>query len=97
MAVYNLSTDRNFHGLCGFTEAEVQTITEAYLSPSLQAHKVTAAMDQLRQWCSGYNFRKAGHVGQPVDPLYHPKLIFTHLRGLIKGVLVESQIGRAHV
>jgi hypothetical protein len=80
-ATRNLSKTRQFHGLCGLTDAEVRTIVTQYLSssPKLQSHYIEAVMDELRLWHNGHRF------AEDAETLYNPQLVFAHLEGLAEG------------
>jgi len=84
-----ISGVREFHGLCGLTGAEVQTVAEAYLSRSLGPQELTEALHEVRQWYNGYRFCKT--KTHPIDPLYNPQLVFTHLRGLAAREPIEPR------
>ena len=77
LAVKTLSMSPRFHGICGFTHAEVRTIAETYLSPSLQSHEISAVMHELQQWHNGHRFCE-----DAIEPLYNPQLVFTRLTHL---------------
>jgi hypothetical protein len=84
-----LSRDAEYHGLCGLTDSEVQTIAQAYLSPVLEPQAVEDAVKTLRIWYNGYLFSPPKSAPR-LDTLYNPQLVFTHLRGLAK--LVTSNL-----
>ena len=58
-AVDIISDNPESHGLCGFTDSEVQTITETYLSSSHLSCEIHSMMHTLRQWHNGYRFHYA--------------------------------------
>jgi hypothetical protein len=76
-----LSSDPEYHGLCGLTDSEVRTVAEAYLSPVLEPQAVEDAIQTLRNWYNGYLFSRAKSKA-PLNTLYNPQLVFTHLRRL---------------
>jgi len=90
-ATINLSTEPRFHGLCGFTDAEVQIIAQTYISssPELQSYDIDAVMHRLRQWHNGHRFCRKSDV--PIDPLYNPQYVFLHLQGLSDSKSIESR------
>jgi hypothetical protein len=73
IATHIISDNPEYHGICGLTDAEVRTITTAYLGPTV----VDNAMKVLQKWYDGYQFCR------PDDPtpdsLYNPQLVFAHL------------------
>lgn len=76
-----ISNDPTYHGLCGFTDSEVQMIAQTYLSPVLAPPQVEGVMPKLRNWYNGYLFC-GQKSGAQLDTLYNPQLVFTHLRQL---------------
>ncbi|TDL23610.1 hypothetical protein BD410DRAFT_897248 [Rickenella mellea] len=78
-----LSHETDYHGLHGLTDSEVQTIAQAYLSPTLEPQAVEDVVKTLRSWCGGYQFSPSSS-GTRLDPLYNPQHVFKHLRGLVK-------------
>jgi hypothetical protein len=80
-ATRNISNSAEYHGLCGLTDAEVRTITQAYLGPKYTPEKLEEAMDVLRRWYRGYRFCPS--TGENILPsIYNPQLVFTHLRDM---------------
>lgn len=79
-AVKLISSRAEYHGLCGLTENEVYTITKEYLPPG--PLDVDMILQDLRRWYNGHLFCNIQGSGQPLDTLYSPELVFTHLRAL---------------
>lgn len=79
-----LSKTPQFHGLCGFTDAEVRTIAESYLPSTSKSYDIEAVMHELQQWHNGYRFCQAP-MGEVIEPLYNPQLVCAHLESLVKG------------
>jgi len=79
-AVNIISNKTEYHGLCGLTADEVQTITQAYLGPRSTPDEISKATDTLRKWYNGYQFSSSTLC----EGLYNPQLVFTHLRHLRK-------------
>jgi hypothetical protein len=56
LAVEVISDKPQYHGLCGLTDTEVQTIAETYLSSSPLLRDIHSVMHTLRHWHNGYRF-----------------------------------------
>jgi hypothetical protein len=70
-----------YHGVCGLTDNEVQTIAREYLSLYSLNVDVDMVLSELRRWYSGHLFCcNVNHP--PLDTLYSPDLVFTFLRAL---------------
>lgn len=63
----NLSLDRQFHNMMGFTEAEVAAIL---LGVGATANGVSAIVADIRQWYNGYLFN-----GNVATRLYNPDMV----------------------
>lgn len=75
-SVFPISSLPQYHGVCGLTNDEVRTITEAYLgnSPQLDAH-----LAEIKRWFNGYRFCKQSNATMTMT-LYNPHQVFTHLQ-----------------
>ncbi|TDL27117.1 DUF1703-domain-containing protein [Rickenella mellea] len=82
LAAHIISNESEYHGLCGLTDAEVQTIARAYLSSDIEPPALAETMRELQRRYGGYRFCAPGD--EPLETLYNPQLVFTHLRGLAK-------------
>jgi hypothetical protein len=82
-AVTLISHWAEYHGLCGLTDNEVHTIAREYLSlRSLNVDvDVDMVLSELRRRYSGHLFCRINN-DPPLDTLYSPELVFTHLRAL---------------
>ena len=54
----NISLDRKFNEMLGFTEAEVRGLLELYRDRGAFNQDVDAALDVMREWYNGYRFGK---------------------------------------
>lgn len=76
-----ISTLPQYHGVCGFTEDEVRSITTAYLGSTFSGDDLAQVMRSMRSWYNGYRFCPPGYGPSP-PVLYNPQLLFAHLRAL---------------
>lgn len=93
-----LSYNAEYHGLCGLTDSEVQTIARTFLSPRLESQAVEDAVETLRKWYNGYLFSPP-QSGARLDTLYNPQLVFTHLQALAdrNDLYPEDEIQAPHI
>ncbi|KAI8350309.1 hypothetical protein B0O80DRAFT_458709 [Mortierella sp. GBAus27b] len=79
-----VSHDSNLHGICGFTEDEVEAIAKHYLSMNDQ--EMESIMHSMRRLYSGYLF------SDYADPprLYNPHLVFHYISNLRREGSVEK-------
>ena len=72
--------DRDYHDLCGFTEAELRTTLEAIVAAQgLDAVQVDRALDLMRDFYNGYRFSI-----QREERVYNPTLALYFLRHLAR-------------
>ena len=77
----DLSTDPDYHDLCGFTEPELRSALEAVgAARGLDADQVTAALDLMRDFYNGYRFtpQREERVYNPTLALYFLKYLARH-------------------
>ncbi|PVG00405.1 DUF1703-domain-containing protein [Serendipita vermifera] len=79
-ATHIISRDPEYHGLCGLTDTEVETIAQAYLGSEYTPETLEKVMTVLREWYNGYQFCPSNDI--KLERLYNPQLVFTHLRDM---------------
>jgi hypothetical protein len=92
-----ISSKPQFHGLCGLTDGEVDTILKAYLSSTYNDSQLKEAMARMKEWYNGYRFCP-DHIptSSKLPSLYNPQLVFSHLRALAQGTQSEALLEEAN-
>jgi hypothetical protein len=76
----DLSADRDYHDLCGFTEAELRVaLATVAAAHGLDAGQVETALDLMRDFYNGYRFSI-----QREDRIYNPTLVLYFLKHLAR-------------
>lgn len=75
-----VSDEPSLHGICGFTESEVKTIVQHYLSKDEQ--EAGPIIHNMQKLYNGYFFSSSGYnESNPQPPLlYNPHLVFHYIR-----------------
>ena len=76
----NLSLDRRFNELFGFTAAEVRGVLETYRERGALAQDVEEALAVMGEWYAGYRFAKDAR-----HELYHTDMVLYYLKTSIAG------------
>jgi Predicted AAA-ATPase len=86
-----ISSKPQFHGLCGLTDGEVDTILKAYLLSTYNESQLKEAMVRMKEWYNGYWFCP-DHISTSLKlpSLYNLQLVFSHLQALAQGTQSEA-------
>ncbi|CAG8813368.1 41151_t:CDS:2, partial [Gigaspora margarita] len=87
-----VSDEPSLHGICGFTESEVKTIVQHYLSKDEQ--EAGPIIHNMQKLYNGYFFSSSGYnESNPQPPLlYNPHLVFHYIRKLsIHGLVANPE------
>ena len=76
----NLSLDRRFNELLGFTAAEVRGVLETYRDCGVLAQEVEEALAVMGEWYAGYRFAKDAR-----NELHHTDMVLYYLKAAIAG------------
>jgi hypothetical protein len=89
----DISASPMYHGLCGFTDREVQVIARTYLSLGTDSKDLIQLSHQLKQSYGGHRFG----TGSSVDFLHNPHHICSYLRTVAqeKSVIVSCELSAA--
>ncbi|CAG8476894.1 1657_t:CDS:2 [Diversispora eburnea] len=71
----DISSNSDFHGICGFTDDEVKTISLCYFNNNEQI--MNDVLDQINRLYKGYRFLNTDE--DMIAPLYNSQLIFHYL------------------
>ena len=71
----NISLDRRFNEVLGFTEAEVREVLETYREADALDHDVDDALALMGEWYNGYRFAKAAH-----NDLYNTDMVLYYVK-----------------
>ncbi|KAF8536803.1 hypothetical protein BDD12DRAFT_807480 [Trichophaea hybrida] len=75
-----------YHGICGFTEKQVETITRAYLDQSSIEYGTSGTCWAMKRYYNGYSFANPGDE----ERLYNPLLVHYYLSTIKKGKVVAN-------
>ena len=71
----NVSLERKFNEVLGFTEPEVRGLLERYRDRGAFDQDVDAALDVMREWCDGYRFSE-----DAANDLYNTDMVLHYLK-----------------
>ena len=74
----NISLDRRFNEMLGFTEAEVRRLLELYRDCGAFDQEVEAALETMRAWYDGYRFAE-----DAANTLYNTDMVLYYLKGSV--------------
>jgi Predicted AAA-ATPase len=73
-AVQIISMDPLYHGVCGFTNEEVEIIAKLYLHPKSSESQISLQLHNMERWYGGHRF-----CPNSESSLSNPQLVFRHL------------------
>jgi hypothetical protein len=72
-----------YHGLCGLTKEEVESIATRYLGSTHTPDQINGKLVLMKSWYNGYIFCPPEHdTSLSPSRLFNPQLVFTHLRAI---------------
>ena len=88
----NVSLERRFNDLLGFTEAEVRSLLETYRNLGAFDQDVDDALDVMREWYDGYRFAKGA-----AQSVYNTDMVLYFLKKSIPNEPVPDELIDANV
>jgi hypothetical protein len=88
-----ISFQERYQSLCGFTQADVDSIVMRALR-EFSENEQKSTLASLKRWYNGYMFSPASSNSK--EPLYNPQLVFGHLDNITSGSTPPSFIDEAN-
>ena len=83
----NISLDRRFNEVLGFTEAEVREVLKTYREADALDHDVDDALALMGEWYNGYRFAKSAH-----NDLYNTDMVLYYVKHAVGNGTVPDEL-----